>query len=279
MGAITLGSTSLPGNATLDGFLARLDPDGNVQWAKQYGGPGGDEYMLASFDGQGNVVASGSFKGVADLGGTTKTSAGDYDVFVHKLTGDGQTIWLETAGDELSQGGGAVVDPTNDDVLVVGTLVGPLSWKGSQPIPANGGSPTIYAMRLSPDGDLEWGKSFPGGYDGVYSLAADSFGNILLSGNTHGGANFGGRPLPAGVILAKLGPQGDPIHAAGYGGGLTGGIGTAVAVDPMGNGLMTGVFGELLDFGDGNPHTPTTPVCPPDAYWQCLDAFVAKLGP
>jgi len=281
VGAITFGSTTLTGDATLDGFLARLAPDGNVQWAKRYGGPGGDEYMMATFDTQGNVIASGGFKGVADLGGTPRTSAGDYDLFVHKLTGDGQTIWLETAGDETSQGGGAVVDPTNDDVLVIGTLVGPLSWKGSQPLPGNGGDPTIYAMRLSPAGDLEWGKSFPGGYDAVYSIAADSFGNMVFSGNTHGGADFGAGPLPGGAFLAKLGPQGDLIHAAGYGGGISSGIGTAVAVDPLGNALMTGVFAEQIDFGDGNPHTPTTPADPcPSGYWYCYyDAFVAKLGP
>jgi len=99
-----------PGGITEDIFVAKYDPDGNLIWARQTGGPTSSAgyYVVENgygiaVDGSGNSYVTGNFWGSAIFGAgdaneTTLTSAGDWDIFVAKYDSGGNLIWAKRAG-------------------------------------------------------------------------------------------------------------------------------------------------------------------------------------
>ncbi|MBN4051498.1 SBBP repeat-containing protein, partial [bacterium AH-315-M05] len=82
-----------PGTAILDSseglvFILKLDASGNYLWAIQMGGVGLGNYITV--DSSGYIYTTGWFYNTADFdpgtGTANLTSAGEYDIFVHKLS-------------------------------------------------------------------------------------------------------------------------------------------------------------------------------------------------
>ncbi|MDX1910595.1 MAG: SBBP repeat-containing protein [Saprospiraceae bacterium] len=73
-----------------DIFIAKLDASGSFLWAIQMGGTGFDESHSITTDASGNLYTTGSFYGTVDFnpGGWIfdLTSAGQTDIFIHKIT-------------------------------------------------------------------------------------------------------------------------------------------------------------------------------------------------
>ena len=73
-----------------DIFVQKLDASGNFLWAKSFGGAGRDVAYSLSVEPSGNVYATGYFSELVDFDSGTGTyeltSAGEWDVFVHKMS-------------------------------------------------------------------------------------------------------------------------------------------------------------------------------------------------
>ena len=83
------GTNNLSSNGEPDVFVQKLNPLGNLLWAKSFGGTGSD-FGYSAADASGNVYTTGYFSGTVDFdpgtGTTNLTSNGSLDVFVQKLT-------------------------------------------------------------------------------------------------------------------------------------------------------------------------------------------------
>jgi hypothetical protein len=79
---IAFGAVNLTSNGGQDLFLAKLDPDGNVLWARSWGGPANDSPAGMAFDADGTIVITGWAYGDIDLGNGLVTSQGGLDAFV-----------------------------------------------------------------------------------------------------------------------------------------------------------------------------------------------------
>lgn len=79
-------------------------------------GPDGSAITATALDAAGNTVVAGYFSGTFTLGTTTLTSAGRPDIFVAKLSPDGQWIQAMSAG-------GPGQDYANTLVLSGGSVV------------------------------------------------------------------------------------------------------------------------------------------------------------
>lgn len=106
-----------------------------------------------------------------------------------------------------------------------------------------------------PTGDHIWSQRFgDGGFEIAYS-AADSAGNILLTGVFTGTIDFGGGSLTAvgfgNGFLAKFDAGGNHIWSKRFGGEAAQVEATAVS-DESGNVLITGFFKGTVDFGGGS---------------------------
>ncbi len=85
----TFGTTTLTSQGIRDVFAAKLDVDGDWQWAISAGGADWDEGYAVAVDSSGYVYSTGYFDVSAAFGTTTLTSEGEYDVFIAKLSHEG----------------------------------------------------------------------------------------------------------------------------------------------------------------------------------------------
>jgi hypothetical protein len=89
-GAVDFGGTRLASDGATDGFIAKLDVDGNLLWSGRYGDglpqcTSPDCVALAAVDGDNNVLIGGYFENSADFGTGLFTSSGGKDAFVAKF--------------------------------------------------------------------------------------------------------------------------------------------------------------------------------------------------
>jgi hypothetical protein len=112
-------------------------------------------------------------------------------------------------------------------------------------------------------------------YDAIYALAADSAGNVYLTGETSSGSLSGGSTQPArssrDAWVAKLNSSGSQLLYLVYLGGSGNDSGRRIAVDSSGNAYVTGMTASA-DF-------PTTSGAYSTHSSGLQEAFVSKVGP
>ncbi|MPM05072.1 hypothetical protein SDC9_51356 [bioreactor metagenome] len=84
------GIVTLASAGDKDVFVQKMDPSGNFLWAKSFGGTGYDRVESIHVDAFGNIYTTGYFQTTVDFdpgtGTNNLTSAGEWDIFVHKMS-------------------------------------------------------------------------------------------------------------------------------------------------------------------------------------------------
>ena len=275
--SINFGSGALPFVGTWDMFVAKFSGSngGNI-WAKGFGTTGQNLITSVGVGPDGNVVFSGQIASSVNFGGGTLTGQGGLDAVLVKLSStDGSHVWSKLFGGiGTEQAFGVAVDPSGN-VFVTGMYNSTIDFGGGSLLPNIGGS--VFLAKYSPTGAYIWAKSF--GIDGtpaagVRGIAADSSGNVAITGFTNYAIDFGGGylfpPLSSGnfdVYIAEFNSAGTHIWSKRAGGGGDD-FGNAVAMDASGNVFTTGQVAYQADFGCGL-HTIS----------GGTDAFLAKSAP
>ena len=261
------GTTNLTSAGGSDVFISKLDPLGNLLWAKGFGGSSSDVGTSIAVDSSGNVYTTGYFYETVDFdpgaGTTNLTSAGQADVFVSKLDPSGNLLWAKRFG-----GSGAAVDigisiavDSTGNVYTTGRFEGTVDFDpgaGTTDLASAGGH-DVFVSKLDPSGNLLWAKSFGGSGaavdDAGFSIAVDSTGNVFTTGNFSGTGDFDpgagtSNLTPAGgndVFISKLDSSGNLVFAKRFG-GSSDDIGRSIALDSTGNIYTTGYFQSTADF-------------------------------
>ena len=160
-----------------DGWLVKLDADGNIEWDHTYGGsdldhfhdiyslPGGDHLLLGT---------SNSL----DVPG----SQGNWDVWLMRVGPSGQVLWSRSYGGSAPDSPGAMI-PYQGNFLIAGSTTstdGDVSV--SYDLVTNGqpyGGGDGWLLLVSPNGELLWERSVGGSDgDGLYALAPTDNGFI-----------------------------------------------------------------------------------------------------
>lgn len=106
------GQAILGSEGSFDGYISKLDNDGNFLWAKRFGGPSPEAGHSVDVDGSGNVYTTGFFFEQATLpfesGDETLIGAGNRDVFVSKINPEGHFEWAFGMGGTERDGGAAI---------------------------------------------------------------------------------------------------------------------------------------------------------------------------
>ncbi|MEJ7602005.1 MAG: SBBP repeat-containing protein [Kofleriaceae bacterium] len=270
-GSISVGGFTLTSAGVFDIYVAKLSAStGDVLWAKQFGGAASDAGRGVAVDAANNVYVIGQFRGNVDFGGGPLVSASNTDdVFVLKLTPDGNFAWARAIG-------GAGID-TGDGISVRGnSVVAAGTYSGSMSVGAttvtSAGSVDVFAISLTTDGGDTWLKSYGGTEADVASgIAIDGVDNIVITGRFKGTVNYGGGPLVSAgnfdAFLLKIsGGTGAHLMSRRFGSAAYD-EGSAITVDSAANILLVGTFRETVDFGQG-PVTASSPGHP--------DIFLAK---
>ncbi|WP_457752170.1 hypothetical protein [Thermococcus sp.] len=161
-----------------DGWIVKLDPNGNVVWDKTIGDVGDD--WISKINLLGNDILF--------VGGTQSFGAGGYDVWVGRLNASGDIMWVRTyGGDREDVGTGlSVFNP------YCGFIAG--YTYSSQ----DSGSAKAWLISFSPStGELKWAKTYGGpGDDFAFSLWG-SPANIIAVGAT---SSFGKAQVSAWIL-------------------------------------------------------------------------------
>ncbi|MEE9344280.1 MAG: hypothetical protein V3U88_01600 [Methylococcales bacterium] len=116
LGRMNIGSESMISGNDADGFVAQLNSvTGEVKWANQISGnnqtPGNNFVEVGDLSADGNLVVTGSFKGIAEFGGQSGSreallglSPGDTDMYTVLYAFDGSISFVLQAGGDGAEG-------------------------------------------------------------------------------------------------------------------------------------------------------------------------------
>ncbi len=201
-GTVTFGTTTLTASGYEDGFMVKLDPNGNYLWAldstpNNAGGEYGETARIA-VDNSNNIYAITSFA-VNDYSYTTT-------IGVVKYSGtNGNTVWTEQISGNNNDyyydygyyDGIAVDNAGNVDVLIsyYGTVTfGKYSFQSVDSTYSN----TFVAQFNAGNGTVNWAEAANPTYDAYgYGLAVDSAGSVYVSILVDASAKFQSFSIPA----------------------------------------------------------------------------------
>jgi hypothetical protein len=277
-----------------DGFIHKLNANGDHEWITSIGGGGHDWLYGLSTDLDGNVYSTGYFQNTVDfdpsLDTAHLTSEGLSSAYINKLNADGEFIWAKSfaAGVDALSTGRSIKVAESGSISVLGDFVdtvdfdpgaGVLNLIGPGTI-ANGDNISFVAS-LNANGDLNWVKDFDQFlfYEGTF-VTIDGLGNTICTGyfeesiDLDPGSGVVNMTSNGGkdVFILKLDPSGEFIWSKSIGGSLFDEP-TSIAVDHDDAIYISGNFRETVDFDPGlsvNELTSTN--------LESSDAFVLKLN-
>lgn len=181
-GYIVIGSTSsnngdvVSGNRGMtDVWLLKLDPSGNLQWEKTYGGSHIDMGNSIELTADGGYIFAATSKSTNDQ---ITGNHGDSDYWIVKINSSGIIEWQKSLGGTGSDEGYSVKQTTDGGYIVLG---GSRSNNGD--VTGNHGNYDYWLVKLDVSGNIQWQKSHGGAlYDHGRSVSQTSDGGYILAG-------------------------------------------------------------------------------------------------
>jgi len=186
-----------------DGWVVKLDKDGNSTWQTLLGGNGTDELLSVRQmpDGTGYIVAG--YTESDNIAGA-ESYKGNTDIFAARLDNNGIVVWQKVFGGDKYDFGSTIIPASDGGYILAGyTQSGSIANSNS-----NHGYNDILVMKLNDAGDVQWSKLLGGcqgeatAFDNIIQQINDG-GYILIgqtlssrnrcgndvTGNTHGSAD------------------------------------------------------------------------------------------
>jgi hypothetical protein len=156
-----------------DGWVARLDLSGALQWTTFVGGAGTDLITALGIGPGAEFVGVGK----ADAGWGTPIrnhSGGMNDLSIFKMDTSGNLLWHTFLGGMGEENIVAIAYASGEDILLSGSST--LSW--GSPLQAFGPGNEAFLAKLSSQGDMLWHTFIPNAGE----IATDSYGRIYSAG-------------------------------------------------------------------------------------------------
>ncbi len=148
------GTENLNSAGSSDIYIQKLNPNGNLVWAKKIGGSGGDAGHSISTDKNGNIYLSGFFTGSVDFdpnrGIHRLTANASADLFILKLDSSGNLNWALGFGGAGHDWGRSIVPDNLGNVYTTGEFLSTVDFDpdtGAVNLISNGNK-DIYIQKL-----------------------------------------------------------------------------------------------------------------------------------
>lgn len=250
------GPNALISNGSSDIFLIKYCPSGGVIWAKSFGSVQDDYGYAVATDNNGYLYITGSFNGTMQLDSIALNAnyPGTTDIFLAKLTTDGNFIWAKSAGSDGMDNGFDVL-AANGAVFVTGNFSSSCLFEGMTAI--SNGSNDIFLAKYHANGMLQAVNTYGGTLsDAGNGIAVDQSGNIVLIGRFNGTADF----ITASLTCANSFSDAFTLKLDSalneswvrQGAMTLEGTGASAAIDNANNIYITGGFSLAASFGTFN---------------------------
>jgi len=161
---------------------------------------GGSDYDEGSF------ISQTSDDGFIITGSTQSYGAGRSDLWLLKLTSEGDIVWEKTFGGADHDGGAAAVETSDGGFIIVGR---------TQSF-GNGGR-DIWLIKTDPEGNEEWSKTYGGnGIDEGFYVTETGIGNFIITGSFV--ADRSASTEGSDIIVMTVNRIGNLIWSETYGG-------------------------------------------------------------
>ena len=195
---------------------------GQSYWKRTYGGAGGISASAITPTPDGNFIVTGQI------------SSSFYfyfsDVYILNIKPNGDTLWTKTYGRSSANSRynyAYCITPTLDENFIIAGLEN---------------DDDVYLLKIKPNGDTLWTKTFGNGHDWATAITPTIDGNFIVVGFT---SSFG---VERNVYLLKIKPNGDTLWTKTYGRNRSDYYDYAQAITPTPDGNYI-IAGYIKSFG------------------------------
>ena len=196
LGAYTLNNVS--SNTYTDGYISKLDTNGNVLWASRFGNRGSEYVNDIAIDKAGNAFVTGYYMGMSPhLQPDTIFPFVRFDeIYLLKYNANGVLQWGQNAGGGNNDRSFSISLDKDENPLIVGYLWGVTYFEGQQ-IPVTGNQIAAFMAKYHTSmGQLQWVNRYSG--FAFNDIVHDTVGNMYLAGSYNAGTTvFDTLNLPA----------------------------------------------------------------------------------
>ncbi len=219
---------SMYSRGSYDTYVLKLDSNGNVIWAKNFGGPLDEIGFSIGVDRLGYVYTSGYFEDSADFDpgkGTYYLGANrSLDIFISKLDSSGDFVWAKRIGGISKDIGSSLALDDSANIYLTGYFEDSVDFDPGQGIKYLFGDmpKSIFTAKFSTTGNLAWAKKTGGYIDYPFfnSISVDKKMNVYTTGSFWDSTDFDPdepssflNSLSGSIYVSKLGPCPSPLGA------------------------------------------------------------------
>jgi hypothetical protein len=266
-----------------DIFIAKYSSNGTFLWGKTIGGSSQERPSGMDVSADGNIALTGYFNGTVDFNPGSAvnnlTATGNRDIFVLKLTSNGDYAWAHKFGSSLPDEGVATCFDPSGNVFVTGFFQETVDFNpGSATNNFSATSYDIFILKLDANGNYVWNIDLGGSpAEQGRAIQCDASGNVYTSGSYASTLDFNpGAPTEFmsatgvdDIYLLKLTNDGNFIWSKKIG-GISNEFALSIAIDFNGAAILGGHFASTTTF-NSFPNVAVTSA-------GLDDAFVVKFN-
>lgn len=182
--SISFDSITLTNTGFDNFFIAKFNPQGLTQWAKNSVGSSVQMGVSTGTDEIGNVYVTGSFSSPTITFGSYSlnlTGALNYDIFLVKYDTNGNVLWAKSAGGTSNDFAYCIAVDKNGDSYISGTFMG--NFVISSTTLSAFASKDVYIAKHDNNGNMMWAKGFGGNsIEECNGISVDKNGNLFTTG-------------------------------------------------------------------------------------------------
>lgn len=249
-------------------FITKMDANGNLIWAKSVGDSTMVYGIAITVDIKGNVYSTGQFRGTTDFDPgpkANKLTAADRDVFILKLDGDGNFIWVKSMTGTNEALGVSIAVDAEENVYTTGYFYSKVDFDPGVNIIniVSKGAADIFISKFNKSGNFVWVKQI-GSFneERASSIKIDNSGHLYLTGYFKDKVDFDPSSSVNNlksnglndIFILKMDTAGYSLWAKNLGGSSSEQP-SGLVLDKAGNVVVTGIFYTEADFDPGNGTT------------------------
>ena len=165
----------------------KYNPQGNVIWARRYGGDHDDHADGIVVDAIGNLYLTGGFtSSTISFGSTTLTNAdpGTFDFYLTKFDSSCNSVWAKRAGGNETDYSNSMDMDVNQDLYITGNFFSSTITFGSTTLHNGSGlACDFFVTKFDTSGNILWATSAGGdNYDVGGNIKVDANSNAYIIG-------------------------------------------------------------------------------------------------
>lgn len=218
-GYIVAGETSSSGgditfnHGARDIWVVKLDPDGEIEWQKTYGGTVDEKANSIQLTADNGYIIAGQ---TLSSDGDVTDNSGVHDFWILKIDSVGDILWQNTYGGSSFEEALGIRELKDGGFIAVG-----YSASNDLDVSINNGKQDVWIIRLDNAGQLVWEKSFGGSKDEIgFSVDQTSDDGFIIgsASNSPNDGDVSGNHGQWDYWIIKLDPDGDLEWQQSYGG-------------------------------------------------------------